>query len=157
MLSSTALTGNTTLPVNRNSSTMVMPAMIPSTSGSRLVIACTLSRLPCATPASCTVLSAGVATACSSSSWLADASENSAAVLVTVKNALPSLTPVGAVGGPARRPSTNVPPGADTDDTSDTFDSAAAYRLKSSALTPSASGITTEMLVSGLTAKSLRS
>ena len=90
------------------------------------MIACTLSRLTCATPAICTVLSAGVATACSASSWLADASENSGAVLVTVKNALPSFIPVAAEEGPAGAPSTNVPPGADTDDTSCTRDSSVA-------------------------------
>ena len=43
-----------------------------------------------------------------------------------VRKALPSFIPVAAAGGPVNWPSTNEPPGADTDDTSATRDSAAA-------------------------------
>lgn len=52
--------------------------------------------------------------------------ENSGAVLLTVRNALPSLSPVAPAGGPTRVPPVKVPPGADTADTSGTRDSAAA-------------------------------
>ena len=109
MLTNTALTGNTTLPVNRNSSTRVMPAMIPSTSGTRLMMAFTLSRLLAAAPPRSTVLSPGTATVRRLSSWRAEASEYSGALLLTVNSALPSLIPAGAVCGPTRVPSTNVP------------------------------------------------
>ena len=51
---------------------------------------------------------------------------NSGAVLPIVRNALPSLTPVAADGGPASLPRTKVPPGADTDETSGTLDRSAA-------------------------------
>src|SRR6478736_2457032 len=105
-LSANAFNGNTTLPVSRNSSTNV--------------IACELSRLICATPVSCTCWSAGGVTARNWSSWASEASLNSGAVLPTVRNALPSLNPVAADGGPAGLPPTNVPPGDDTDDTSGT-------------------------------------
>ena len=70
-----------------------------------------LSRLICATPVSCTGLPAGVLTARSRSSWASEASENSGALLPTVRNALPSFNPVAADGGPAGAPSTNVPVG----------------------------------------------
>ena len=48
------------LPVNRNSSANMMAAMSPSTSGSRDVIASTLSRFTCAVPVMSTCLPAGV-------------------------------------------------------------------------------------------------
>ncbi len=76
-----------------------------------------LSRLICATPVSSTGLSAGVLTVRSWSSWDSDASENSGALLMMVMNALPSFTPVAAVGGPFFAPSTNVPAGDETDET----------------------------------------
>src|SRR4029078_11748064 len=129
-LSTNAFNGNTTLPVSRNSSTNVIAAMIPRTIGSRDVIARELSRLICATPVSCTCWSAGGLTARNWSSWASEASLNSGAVLPTVRNALPSLNPVAADGGPVGLPPTNVPPGADTDDTSGTCDSAAAERAR---------------------------
>ncbi len=44
-LSANAFRGITTLRVSRNSSTNMMAAINPSTSGSRDVMACTLSRL----------------------------------------------------------------------------------------------------------------
>ena len=44
----------------------------------------------------------------------------------TVKNALPFVIATAADGGPTVVPATNVPPGAETDDTSGTRDSAAA-------------------------------
>src|ERR687892_310142 len=47
---------------------------------------------------------------------------SSGAVLLTVRNALPSLTAVAADGGPAGLPPTNVAPGAETDVTSVTSD-----------------------------------
>ncbi len=68
MLSTSALTGSTTLPVSRNSSTSMITAISPSTSGSREVIACTLSRLIWAVPVNSTVRPPGAATACSRSS-----------------------------------------------------------------------------------------
>src|ERR1700716_1449108 len=58
-LSTNDFSGNTTLPVSRNSSTNVIAAMIPRTVGSREGIACELSRLIWATPVSCTDLPAG--------------------------------------------------------------------------------------------------
>ena len=54
------------------------------------------------------------------------ARECTGALLVTVKNALPFVFAAAADGGPAVVPATNVPPGAETDDTSGTRDSAAA-------------------------------
>ena len=125
-LSSNAFSGSITLPVSRNSSTKVIAAITPSTSGSREVIASELSRLICATPVSCTGCPAGGLTACSWSSWASEAGENSGALLPTVRNALPSLIPVANDGGPAGAPSTNVPPGEDTEETSVTCDSRAA-------------------------------
>ena len=59
-----AFSGSTTLPVSRNSSTNVMAAISPSTSGSRSVTASTLSRLTCATPPISTDRPAGPATWC---------------------------------------------------------------------------------------------
>ena len=53
-LSTTALTGNTTLPVNKNSSTKVIAAITESTAGRREVIASELSRFVCAIPPICT-------------------------------------------------------------------------------------------------------
>ena len=124
-MSSNAFTGSTTLPVSRNSSTNVIAAITPSTSGSRESIAVALSRLVCAVPAS--------STGCRPDRDRVQpvelgrrAPENSGAVLPTVRNALPSLIAVAADGGPTSMPSTNVPPGADTDDTSGTCDSSAA-------------------------------
>ena len=49
-LSTSALTGSTTLPVNRNSRTNVVAAITPIASGSRSVMPAGLSRLICATP-----------------------------------------------------------------------------------------------------------
>ena len=45
MFSTTAFSGSTTLPVNRNKSPKVITPITPSTQGSRVVIASTLSRL----------------------------------------------------------------------------------------------------------------
>ena len=87
--------------------------MRPSTSGSRDVIASTLSRFTCAVPVMSTCVPAGVGTACRLSSWSSERSENSGAVLSTVRNALPETSPVGADGGPARLPATKVPIGAE--------------------------------------------
>ena len=109
-------------------------------------------------PVICTRLAAGAGTACSRSSWVVRASENSGAVLLTVRNALPSLTPVAADGGPAGRAA----------------DERAARRghrrhighlrqrggiagRARRVLTAVASGITTVTLVAESTAKSLRS
>src|SRR5690348_3822981 len=125
-LSTNALSGNITLPVSRNSSTNVITAMIPRTIGNRDVIASELSRLTCATPVNSTCCPAGGGTARNRSSCDSDASLNNGAVLPTVRNALPYLNPVAAEGGPTDRPPANVPPGADTDDTSGTCDSAEA-------------------------------
>jgi hypothetical protein len=87
---------------------------------------------------------------------VADASENSGALLPTVRKALPFLAAVGAGGGPTGAPSTNAPSGDDTDVTSGTRESAAEYRLRSAGVTPPASGITTVTLVAESTANSLR-
>src|SRR6476620_10012587 len=125
ILSNNAFKGNTTLPVSKNSSTNVIDAIKPRTSGSLDVIPSALSRLICAIPVISTRWPAGPATACNRSSWLSDAGENSGAVLPMVRNALPSLIAVGADGSPTRAPPTNVPPGADTDDTPGTWDSCA--------------------------------
>src|SRR5258707_14456298 len=125
-LHTSALAGSTTLPVSKNSSTNVMAAISPKTSGSRSVTASTLSRLTCATPAISTDRPAGPATSCNRLSWGSDACENSGAVLLTVRNALPSTNPVAATGGPAGVPLTNVPLGAVTADTSGNRDRFAA-------------------------------
>src|SRR5690606_31098361 len=90
-------------------------------------------------------------------SWVSEASVNSGAVLATVRNALPSLMPVAVDGGPTGLPSTNVPPGADTDDTSASWDKAAAYRSSSGGVTARASRMTTVTLRAESTAKSVRS
>ena len=58
-LSTNAFSGITTLPVSRKSSTNMMTAISPSTSGSREVMASTLSRLVCAVPVKSTCLAAG--------------------------------------------------------------------------------------------------
>ncbi len=97
-----------------------------STNGIREVMACTLSRLTCAPPAISTSRPAGSGTACSRSSWVLEASENSLVVLRTVKNALPSAMPAGADAGPTLLPPTKVAVGADTSDTSGTRDRSAA-------------------------------
>src|SRR3954454_14480984 len=125
-LSTSALSGSTTLPVSRNNSPNVITAIRPSTAGSRDVIASTLSRLVCAIPVNSTGRPAGPGTACSRSSWICEASENSGAVLSTVRNALPCDTPVGAEGGPIGAPATYVPVGAETAETSGTLDNSAA-------------------------------
>nr|CRL72655.1 hypothetical protein CPGR_00955 [Mycolicibacter nonchromogenicus] len=44
----------------------------------------------------------------------------------TVNNTASSLIPVAAEGSPTRLPETKVPVGADTDDTSGTWDNSAA-------------------------------
>ena len=89
-------------------------------------MASTLSRLICAIPAIWTDRPAGPGTACNRSSWVLEASENSGAVVDTVRNALPSASPVAAEGGPTRFPATNVPVGAETAETSATRDRSAA-------------------------------
>jgi hypothetical protein len=134
-LSSSALSGSTTLPVSRNSSRKVIAAMTDNTSGSREVTVFALSRLICAHPVSWTFWPPGVATACSRSNWVSEACEYSRAVELTVKKAPPSFNPFAADAGPARSPPTNVPPGEDTEDTSGTSDSAAAYRASSGGAT----------------------
>ena len=100
--------------------------MRPSTSGSRDVMASTLSRLICAVPVISTCWPAGAGTACRRSSCASERSENNGAVLSTVRNALPW----NSSGARRRRadplPSTNVPVGADTPDTSATRDRSAA-------------------------------
>src|ERR1700738_980589 len=156
-LSTNAFSGNTTLPVSRNNSTNEIAAMTPNTSGSLDVIAAALSRLICASPVTCTDLPPGGATACTPSSWASEASVNSGAVLPMVSNALASFIPVAAGGGPGTLPSTNVPPGADTADTSVTRDSDSAYWSSSAGGKPTASGMTTVTLVDESTAKLLRS
>src|SRR5271165_3475840 len=118
-LHTSAFTGSTTLPVSRNSSTNAMQAISPNTSGSRFTTALTLSMLICANPLNSTGRPAGPATLRNRSSWVAEACENSGAVLA-------SANPVAAAGGPTRLPATNVPVGAVTDDTSGTRDRSAA-------------------------------
>ena len=103
-----------------------MAAMSPSTAGSRSVTASTLSRLICATPAISTDRPAGPGTACKRLSWVSEAWENSGAVLLTVRNALPSANPAPVLGGPLRSPFTNVPVGLDTAATLGTRDRSAA-------------------------------
>src|SRR6201993_5590933 len=155
-LHASAFTGSTTLPVSRNSSTNVMAAISPNTSGSRSVTASTLSRLTCATPPISADRPAGPATSCNRLSWVSEACENSGAVLVTVRNALPSANPVAAAGGPIGFPPTNVPLGADTADTSGTRDKSAAYFSRSAGLKPRASGTTIGTAVAESCAKPLR-
>ena len=92
----------------------MITAITPSTRGSRAVMDATLSTLFCATPVKRTGWPAGPGTACSARSWSLEASENSAALLWTVRNAAPLAMPVGAVGGPVRSPSTKVPAGDET-------------------------------------------
>ena len=125
-MSTSAFSGSTRLPVSRNSSTKVITPISAKTSGNREVMACTWSRFTCAPPPIRTLRPAGVGTACSRLNWVLDASENSIVVLRTVRNALPWAMAVGAEGGPTRLPPTNVPPGAETSDTSGTRDRSAA-------------------------------
>ena len=94
--------------------------------GSREVTAWAVSRLIGAVPVRSACRPAGPGTACSSSSCVWEACEYSGALLVTVKKALPSLTAAGADGGPTGLPATNVPSGADTDDTAGTCESSVA-------------------------------
>src|SRR4029453_6665954 len=122
-----AVGGKTTLPVSRNNSPNVITAMRPSTAGNRDVMASTLSRLVCAMPVRSVGRPAGPGTACSRSSWVCEASENSGAVLSTVRNALPCDTPVGDDGGPVDAPATYVPVGAETAQTSGPRHNSAAY------------------------------
>src|ERR1700712_4597120 len=116
-LSTTALSGSTTLPVSRKINANVMTAIKPRTHGRRSVIACTLSWLTCATPANCTTRLSGVVTWCSLLSCASEASENNGAVLPTVRNALPSTIAAAAMGGPVLTPLTNAAVGVDTEDT----------------------------------------
>ena len=67
-----------------------------------------------------------------------------------MRKALPAICPAGADGGPTRLPSTNVPVGADTAETSGTRDRSAAYLSMSDALTPLVSGTTTVTAASEL-------
>lgn len=76
---------------------------------------------------------------------------------MTVKNALPSLTPVGAEGGPTRSPATNVPSGVETDETALTCESCVAYRTPSAVLISEASRRTMVTFVLRLSAKTVRS
>src|SRR4051794_25718499 len=142
-LSASALSGITTLPVSRNNSPNVIAAIRPSTAGNRDVMASTLPRLVCAMPVRSVGRPAGPGTACSRSSWVCEATENSGAVLSTVRNALPCDTPVGAEGGPIGAPATYVPVGAETAETSGTLDNSAAYCPRSTEVRPLALGITT--------------
>ena len=104
-LSTNAFSGNTTLPVSRNSSTNVIAAMTPRTSRQprrdRLRAVAVDLRDPGQLHR--TVRPAGSPRA-AASSWASEASVNSGAVLPTVRNALPSLHPGGRrrrSGGPA--------------------------------------------------------
>src|SRR6478735_6328014 len=126
MLSVNDFTGNTTLPVSTNKSTNVIAAMIARTMGSREVTAWAVSLLLGALPVNSGCRPPGPGTACRPSSCLWEAGEYSGALLVTVRNALPSLSAVVADGGPTRAPATNVPAGEETDSTSATRESWAA-------------------------------
>ena len=127
MLSTSAFTGSTTLPVSRNSSTSMMTAISPSTSGSREVIACTLSRLVWAGPVNSTVRPPGVGNRVQPGQLVLGARRRTAAAtLPTVSRVLPDASPVAASGGPTSWPSTKVPEGADTESTSGTRDRSAA-------------------------------
>ena len=106
MFSTRAFSGTTTLPVSRNSNPNMMTAIRPSTSGRVDVIAFTLSRLVCAVPVNSTVRPPGPSTACKRSSWVSEASENSGAVVATVRYMLPSRAAVGADGAPVLLPAT---------------------------------------------------
>src|SRR6185312_8957777 len=155
-LQASALTGSSTLPVSRNNNTNVIAAINPSTSGSRSVTASTLSRFTCATPPISTDRPAGPGTSCNRWSWASFAAENSGAVLLTVRNALPRANPVAPAGGPTRFPPVKVPAGADTAATSGTRDRSAAYLSKSPGFSPAASATTTGTDVAESSAKSLR-
>ena len=95
--------------------------------GSREVTAWAVSRLIGAVPVRSACRPAGPGTACSPSSCVSEACEYSGALLVTVKKG-------AAVGDRGRGrgrsdndvPPTNVPSGADTDDTAGTCESCAA-------------------------------
>ena len=67
-LSTNAFSGIITLPVSRNNTTNMITAMSPSTTGSRDVMASTLSRLTCAVPANSMLRPPGAPTACRASS-----------------------------------------------------------------------------------------
>src|ERR1700736_55506 len=156
-LHASAVSGRTTLPVSRNNSANVITAIKPSTSGSHVVMAATLSWLIWAVPVISTARPAGPGTSCRRSSCASELSENSGALLPTVRNALPSATPAAAAGGPTLALSTKVPVGADTWVTSGTCDNAAAYRSRSAGGNPWAAGTTTVTAVSELFTKLLRS
>ena len=92
-LSTSVFSGNITLPVIGNISTNVIAAMTARTMGTREVTAWAVSRLIGVVPVRSACRPAGPGTACSSSSCVSEACEYSGAVLVTVRKALPSLTP----------------------------------------------------------------
>ena len=125
MFSTNAFSGIITLPVSRNSTANMITAMSPSTTGNRDVMASTLSRLTCAVPANSTSRPPGPWTACRPSSWASEDSENSGAVLRTVRYALPPATRTG-----------------DTPATSGTRARSVVYRLISASVRSLASGTT---------------
>ena len=83
----------------------MITAMSPSTTGNRDVMASTLSRLTCAVPANSTSRPPGPWTACRPSSWASEDSENSGAVLRTVRYALPPATWTGDTPATSGNPS----------------------------------------------------
>ena len=156
-LSTRAFSGITTLPVSRNSNPNVITAIRPSTSGSRDVIALTLSRLVCAVPPSSTARPSGPATACRRRSWASEViGEERRRALDGEERAALRLARWRRGRSDQGRRSTNVPIGADTAETSGTRDRSAAYRAMSPSGTPSVSGMTTLTAVAESLAKSLR-
>ena len=139
-----------------NSSTSMMVAIRPSTSGSLAVMASTLSRLVCARPPNSTVRPAGVGIACIRLSWVSDACENSGSELPTVSRMLPDTSPVAAIGGPVSTPLAKFPLGADTELTSATREISAAYRSTSARSRPAESAMTMSTSESESMAKSAR-
>ena len=144
------------LPVSRNSSTNMMTAMSPSTSGSRDgdgvdAVAVGLRGAGHVDVPACR---AGYRVQAVELSFRPVGEQRSRAVDGEERAA--GVCPAGADGGPTRLPSTNVPVGADTADTSGTRDRSAAYLSMSMRLTPSVSGTTTVTAASELLTKSRR-
>ena len=87
-----------------------------------------------------------------------EACEYSGALLVTVKKRGAAVViPVGAEGGPTSAPATNVPSGADTDDTSGDLRELGGVAVHLGGVTPLVSGMTMVTFVARSSAKSVRS
>src|SRR6478609_8103192 len=106
VLSTIALSGRTTLPVKRNSTTRVDTMISARASGSRLPSAFNESWFAAVGPANST--SPGGGTERTASSWRAAAEENGSALLTTRRYA-PDSFAISGSGDATREPDMNVP------------------------------------------------